>query len=119
MQFYVYILQSLKDRFFYVGLTRDLQKRLDQHNGGKVDSTRNRIPFDLVYWEGYLNFRDASKREEYLKSSWGKRYIKDRLNYLTGPKVRSPFDIQIQTQTPTLLDSVKLLPLVKTPQIGS
>ncbi|MDP3583109.1 MAG: GIY-YIG nuclease family protein, partial [Ignavibacteria bacterium] len=51
----------------------------------KVRSTRNRLPLELVYWEGCLNQRDALKREKYLKSSWGKRYIKNRLsNYLTG-----------------------------------
>ena len=83
--FYVYVLRSLKDRFFYVGFTHDLIRRLDLHNKGEVNSTKNRTPLILVYWEGCLNLTDATKREKYLKSSWGKRYIKSRLkNYLTG-----------------------------------
>ena len=43
----------------------------------------------LTYYEVCLNQQDATKREKYLKTSWGKRYIKNRLNnylenYLTG-----------------------------------
>jgi len=75
----------MKDSEFYVGFSNDLKKRLLQHNEGKVPSTKNRIPFNLVYYEACLNQRDAIHREKYLKTSWGKRYIKSRLkNYLTG-----------------------------------
>jgi putative endonuclease len=82
---YVYILQSEKDNNFYVGYTKNIQRRIKEHNSGKVFSTKNRIPLKLVYWEGCLNQDDATKREKYLKSSWGKRYIKNRIsNYLTG-----------------------------------
>jgi putative endonuclease len=82
---YVYVLRSLKDNQFYVGLTRDLPMRVQQHNNGLVASTKKRVPFELVYWEGCLNPSDAAQREKYLKSAWGKRYIKSRLRrYLTG-----------------------------------
>ncbi len=82
---YVYVLRSLKDDQFYVGLTRDLPLRLQQHNKGLVISTKKRTPFELVYWEGCLAESDAAQREKYLKSAWGKRYIKTRLRrYLTG-----------------------------------
>lgn len=82
---YVYVLRSLKDGNFYTGLTRDLRARLELHNRGKVASTKNRTPFELVYWEGCLNEHDAAMREKYLKTAWGKRYIKGRLRrYLTG-----------------------------------
>ena len=82
---YVYVLRSLKDKMFYVGFTKDLHSRLKAHNNGEVPSTRRRVPFELVYWEGCLNQADATVREKYLKSAWGKRYIKNRLkNYLTG-----------------------------------
>jgi putative endonuclease len=83
--FYVYILRSLKDVQFYTGYSNDLTKRLEEHFHGRVPSTKNRLPLVLVYWEGCLNQKDALKREKYLKSSWGKRYVKNRLkNYLTG-----------------------------------
>ncbi len=83
--YYVYVLNSKKDGNNYVGYTKNLQQRLDLHNKGRVKSTKNRIPLLLIYFEGCLNQQDATKREKYLKTSWGKRYIKNRLdNYLTG-----------------------------------
>ena len=82
---YVYVLRSLKDGNFYVGFTRNLNGRLQSHNRGLVRSTKNRVPLELVYWEGCLSQADATQREKYLKSAWGKRYIKNRLHsYLTG-----------------------------------
>lgn len=83
--YYVYVLQSLKDNYFYVGYTDDLKIRIKEHNNGRVVSTKDRRPLKLVYYEVCLNQQDATKREKYLKTSWGKRYIKNRLrNYLTG-----------------------------------
>jgi putative endonuclease len=83
--FFVYVLRSMRDRNFYTGHTKDLQARIETHNKGLVQSTKNRIPLELVYWEGCLDQHDAVARERYLKSSWGKRYLKGRLrNYLTG-----------------------------------
>lgn len=85
MYFFVYILQSEKDGNFYTGFTTNLKNRIASHNKGLVTSTKNRRPLKLVYFEGSLNQEDATRREKYLKTSWGKRYIKNRLNsYLTG-----------------------------------
>ena len=81
--YYTYILQSNKDKQFYTGYTNDLKKRLKLHNDGKVASTKKRLPVALVYYEACLNQQDATHREKYLKTAWGKRYIKSRLkNYL-------------------------------------
>ena len=83
--YYVYILRSERDKNFYVGFTVNLKNRLKIHNKGQVPSTAKRIPLNLVYWEGCINRADALKREKYLKTAWGKRYIKGRIkNYLTG-----------------------------------
>jgi len=80
-----YVLQSKLDKNFYVGYTTNLRKRLEEHNSGKVKSTNSRRPFDLIYYEVCHNQTDSLHREKYLKSSYGKRYIKNRLkNYLTG-----------------------------------
>ena len=58
---------------------------LRTHNSGFVTSTKKRTPFELVYWEGCLNASDAAQREKYLKSAWGKRFIRGRIRrYLTG-----------------------------------
>ena len=82
---YVYVLRSLADKQFYVGLTNNVPVRLRMHNAGLVSSTKPRVPFELVYWEGCLNRGDAAQREKYLKTAWGKRYLKSRLSqYLTG-----------------------------------
>jgi len=81
--YYIYILHSEKDGNFYVGFTNNLNRRIQEYANGKVQATRNRRPLKLIYWEGCLNQQDATGREKYLKSSLGKRYIKNRLkNYL-------------------------------------
>lgn len=83
--FYVYVLQSEKDHQFYTGFSSNLKQRLMQHIKGQVRATKNRLPVTLVYWEGCLSRQDATKREKYLKTAWGKRYLKNRLKYyLTG-----------------------------------
>jgi putative endonuclease len=83
--YYTYVLQSEKDKNFYTGYTDNIKLRVQQHNAGKVKSTKNRQPLKLIYWEGCLNQKDALLREKYLKSAWGKRYIKNRLKtYPTG-----------------------------------
>ena len=83
--YYVYILQSESDKNFYTGYTNNIRERINEHNSGKVISTKNRLPMNLIYWEGCLNQKDALSREKYLKTAWGKRFIKNRLkNYLTG-----------------------------------
>ena len=80
---YVYVIQSKADNQFYVGATSDLKKRFEEHNLGYVESTKSRKPFDLVYYEASLNKFDAFRREKYLKTTYGKRYIKNRIqNFL-------------------------------------
>jgi len=83
MMYYVYVLQSELDNKFYTGFTKNLEKRMEEHNSGISRSTKGRIPFKLVYYEFCLNLKDAMKRERYLKTTWGKRYIRNRVsNYL-------------------------------------
>lgn len=77
---YVYILQSKKDNDFYTGCTNDLKKRLALHNTGKVDSTKNRKPFKLIYYEAFLNQQDAFTREQWLKTGWGRSHVNKILN---------------------------------------
>lgn len=85
MFYYVYVLRSLKDKNNYIGYSKNLKKRLIKHEKGEVGATKNRLPVKLIYFEGCLNQNDATKREKYLKTAWGKRYLKLRLaNYLTG-----------------------------------
>jgi len=76
---YVYVLQSQKDGKLYTGSTNDLKKRLNDHNNGQVGSTKHRRPFKIVYYEAGLSGHKARIREQYLKSAWGKRYLKNRV----------------------------------------
>lgn len=78
--FYTYVLKSKKDGNLYTGTTNDLKQRLKQHNDGFVFSTKQRRPFELIYFEACLNKEDAYRREKYLKTGMGKRYLKNRLS---------------------------------------
>ena len=83
--YYTYVLRSKKDRKFYTGFTKNLKLRFEQHNKGFVESTTDRRPFELVYYEACLDRDDTTRREKYLKSYHGKMYLKRRLkSYLTG-----------------------------------
>ena len=76
---------SLKDGNNYTGYTENLRSRFEQHQAGKVDSTKHRRPLKLIYFEGCLNQEDAIKREKYLKTHYGKMFLKKRLkSYFTG-----------------------------------
>ena len=83
--YYTYVLRSLKDNGFYTGFTKNLKLRFEQHTGGNVESTKDRRPLELIYYEACLDPSDATKREKYLKSYHGKMFLRRRLeSYLTG-----------------------------------
>ena len=83
--FYIYVLHSEKDGNLYTGYTRDLNLRFEQHQKGYVESTKNRRPFKLIYFEACLEQADALKREKYLKTHYGKMFLRNRLkSYFTG-----------------------------------
>jgi putative endonuclease len=83
--FYTYVLQSEQDGKFYTGFTKDLKLRFEAHDKGLVDSTKDRRPLKLIYYEACLNQDDATKREIYLKTHHGRMFLKKRLkSYLTG-----------------------------------
>ena len=69
----------MKDHKWYTGYTNDLRKRFIQHNNNQSTYTKNRGPFEIIYYEASLNEQDAKDRERYLKSGMGKKYLKNRL----------------------------------------
>ncbi len=77
--YYVYVLRSDVDKMLYTGCTDNLRKRFRRHNEGRVPATHRRVPLALVYYEACLSIDDAYRREKYLKTSYGKRYLKSRL----------------------------------------
>jgi putative endonuclease len=83
--YFTYVLQSGVDGKFYTGFTKDLKLRFEEHNKGRVDSTKDRRPFKLIYYEACLNKADAVRREKYLKTYHGRMFLGKRLkSYLTG-----------------------------------
>ncbi|KKP43629.1 MAG: excinuclease ABC subunit C [Candidatus Staskawiczbacteria bacterium RIFCSPHIGHO2_01_FULL_34_27] len=85
--YYTYILRSDKDKNLYVGYTSDLRRRIQEHNNGKTFSTSHRRPLFLIYYEAYINEDDAKQCEKFLKTGWGRNYIKKTLrNYFKGIK---------------------------------
>ena len=82
--YYVYTLLC-EDNNFYIDYTADLDNRVESHKQGRVKSTRNRLPLELAYYEGYQNKQDAKQREKFLKSGSGHQYLEKRLsNYLNN-----------------------------------
>ena len=72
----VYILQSLKDKRTYVGSTNNFERRLVQHQTGKVISTKHRVPFKVLLTEEFESLKEARKRELWYKSGAGRRKLK-------------------------------------------
>ncbi len=44
-----------------------MRRRFEEHNDGKVISTKHRRPFKLIYYEAYVAEKDARHREHNLK----------------------------------------------------
>ena len=79
MFFYTYVLESLKDGKRYIGYTSNLKRRLEEHKKGQSLSTKFRSPFKLIYFEGCTRLVDAKRREKYLKTTPGNRFLSLRL----------------------------------------
>lgn len=77
--YYVYLLQSQKDKSFYIGYTSNLKRRFLEHNKGLSQSTKHKRPYSLIFYEAFTDILDAKNRELYLKSGWGFRSIKKML----------------------------------------
>lgn len=78
LMYYVYMLLSLKDQNFYIGYTKDLIKRIKQHNNGEVNSTKKRKPLKLICYEAYLTKKESMAREKYLKSNNARKELRIR-----------------------------------------
>ena len=85
VMFYTYVLRSKKDGKLYVGSTKNLKERFEQHCAGKVISTSYRRPLALIYYEACVKEEDARRREKTLKSFRGTMFLRRRLkSYFTG-----------------------------------
>ncbi len=78
---YVYVLQSQKNRQWYIGSTKNYKKRISSHNLGKNKATKPYLPWKLIYLEISLSQKDSRAREKYLKSGMGRKYLKNRMKF--------------------------------------
>jgi putative endonuclease len=75
--FTVYALSSTVRNYIYVGLTSNLENRIFRHNSGYEKTTKPYRPFELIYQKTFTTRPEARSHEKYLKSSPGKRFLKD------------------------------------------
>ena len=88
--YYVYVLRSIADDGLYIGYSANLRKRFEQHIQGGSLATSHRGPWNLIYYEAYLEQADALGRERYLKSGAGRRFLRAQLShYLMNHPIRS------------------------------
>ena len=86
--FYTYILKSLKTGVRYIGSTDDLKRRLQEHNDGIGGAfTKKHRPFEIVFYEAYIDYADAQKSERFYKTGYGREVLSGKLeNYLKSTK---------------------------------
>ena len=75
--YYLYILKSLKENYYYKEITDNLERRLSQHFMGKSPSTRTKLPLILLYVEICQSRAEARTIEKYFKSGLGREIIKE------------------------------------------
>ncbi len=75
--FFIYILKSQVANKSYVGHTDDLDRRIKEHNSGKHFYTKRYLPWKIIYNEKFENADEARKREKYLKTTNGRRFMKN------------------------------------------
>jgi putative endonuclease len=71
---YIYILQCA-DNTYYTGITKDLDKRFEQHSSGKSKSTRHKRPLILVHSEVSESYKTAAVLERHIKNTGAFRYL--------------------------------------------
>lgn len=73
--YYFYILRSLKNKKLYIGSTPDLKARLKSHNNGENKATKPNIPYELIFYSGFISKEDAINCEKYFKTTAGWKRI--------------------------------------------
>ena len=73
----MFMLSSLKHNYIYVGLTKNIAKRIKRHNDGRERTTKFYAPFELIYSEVCNTRVEARLREKYWKSGIGKEQLRE------------------------------------------
>ena len=79
MSYYVYVIWSKNLGKRYIGSTKDIGRRLEEHNKGKQRFTRGGIPWRVVYQEEFKTLGEARRREKQLKGRSGRRFLDKRI----------------------------------------
>jgi putative endonuclease len=78
---YTYLLENQNDKSWYIGFTSNLKRRIFDHlSGNGAETTKRKDGWVLIYYEAYLDKKDAEGRERFLKSGSGRKYLKKQLN---------------------------------------
>jgi putative endonuclease len=82
---HVYVLYSMSSQKTYVGFTKDVNRRLFEHNVSETKGFTLRYrPWTLIYTESFASKEEAMKREKFLKTGRGreelKQYVLEYLN---------------------------------------
>jgi len=79
MVIYLYIIRSTCNGDLYVGICKDVDRRIKEHNSGKNRCTKGLRPWALVFTETFPSWQAAREREKYYKSGSGKEELKRKL----------------------------------------
>ncbi|MFA7000132.1 MAG: GIY-YIG nuclease family protein [Candidatus Paceibacterota bacterium] len=74
----VYVLKD-KTNKLYKGFTNNIDRRFKEHKSGHTTTTSRMKDLEIVYKECYDDFTTARKRELYLKSAAGRRFLKTKI----------------------------------------
>lgn len=74
--FIVYVLKSCNYKKSYTGFTSDIVERYKEHNSEHVGYTNKYRPWYIIHMEKYENREDAIKREKYLKTLTGRKFLR-------------------------------------------
>ena len=72
----VYVLRSLKNGWFYIGMTGDLHRRIREHNAGYNTSTKGKGPFVLLHSQSFRTRQQARQEERRLKTGSGRECLR-------------------------------------------
>ena len=82
--YYFYVLQFVKNKKFYYGFTNDLKRGITDHKSKQLSFTSRNGEFTLVFYEAYLNKKDAQEAEKYFKTGHGREVLREKLKYYLG-----------------------------------
>ncbi len=82
--YYFYVLEFIKNKKLYKGFCSDLKRRIREHERGDSDFTKRNGEFKLVFYEAYLNKKDAQNAEKYFKTGHGREILKGKLKNYFG-----------------------------------